>query len=131
MVCQIYNSVPFFAPINILSLHIRTEITELRPDIYSGFLGDAVVLMQRIVHCAASGRIQNGTTYPWDLQRPIKLNTTDPNTAANAGIPPPNGGAGAGKRKKRTVPEPIYEGNPQAYVGCITNIQENSFICHD
>ena len=95
--------------------------------------------MQRIVHCAASGRIQNGTTYPWDLQRPVKINATDPNAAGGAGAgagTAPGSGAGAGagasgKRKKRTAPQPIFDANPQAYVGCITNIQENSFICHE
>jgi hypothetical protein len=82
-------------------------------DIYGGLLGDVVVLMQRVVHCAATSRIENGTTYPWDLKR---LNDTTT-------VAPP------GRRKRQA---PRYEGNEfQAHMGCLQNLDDNSYICQE
>ncbi|CAG7823981.1 unnamed protein product, partial [Allacma fusca] len=94
------------------------SVPDLQPDIYGGLLGDAVVLMQRVVHCAATSRIENGTTYPWDLKR---LNDTETTTTA-----PPAG------RKKRQIPSPRYERNElQSHQGCLQSLDENSYICKE
>lgn len=54
------------------TLNVRFNVTELRPEIYSGFLGDAVDLMDSVTFCSAFSRLES--EYPWDLPRPKKDN---------------------------------------------------------